>query len=190
MIVRPSRPLQLLLALVLGLLCAFAVACGSGESRGLLTGGRAEQLKDDLDKIDEYTSGERCDALRDRLRSLRAQVDRLPRDTDSSLRERLEQGVTNLEEQAPEECRGADTTTQPDTTEEPPPATTEEPEPVPTTPPAQTAEPDPVPTTPAEPEPEPEPTPTTPVEPDPVTPPQDGGDAGGEEAPFGGGAAP
>jgi hypothetical protein len=176
-VIVPRPPLHVLLvALLLGLLCAFAAACGSDEE-GLLTPARAENLKEDLDAIDEGVAAGRCAAVRGRLNSLRAEIERLPESTDRRLRRRLESGLANLETQAPEECaadRTETTETQPETV----PTETIPPETVPpeTTPP-ETVPPE---TTP----PETTPPETTPP-PEEELPPEEIPPSGGEEAPSG-----
>ena len=174
-----SRPVPaLLVALLLGLLTAFAAACGE-EQEGLLTSGRAENLKEHLDAIDESVAAGRCARARDRLNALRREIDDLPESTDRRLRERLESGLANLETQAPEECADSRTTdTQPETTPETEPTETIPPETTPpeTTPPETT----PPETTPPETTP-PETTPPEEVPPEQVPP----DNSGGEQAPSG-----
>jgi hypothetical protein len=165
----------IMLALALGALSAFAVACGE-DREGLIASSRASDLQASLDKIDEYVASGRCEAVDANLAALRREIEDLPGTVDRDLRVRLREGLENLEDQAPEECRGARTTeTQPETT----------PETIPETVPPETVPPE---TTPPETTP-PETTPpeTTPVEPPPaetvpVEPPVD---SGGEEAPQG-----
>jgi hypothetical protein len=175
---RPPLP-AFAVALLLGLLCAFAVACGE-EQEGLLSPARAENLKEDLDAIDEAVAAGRCNAADGRLDSLRAEINDLPESTDRRLRERLESGLANLETQAPEECAGGETTeTQPETvpTETIPPETTPPETTPPETTPPETTPPE---TTPPETTP-PETTPpeqTPPEQTPPVSP-------GGEQAPSG-----
>jgi outer membrane biosynthesis protein TonB len=173
-VIVPRPPLHLVLALVLGLLCSFAVACGSDEE-GLLSSARAENLKEDLDAIDEAVAAGRCNAVEGRLNSLRAEIEDLPQGTDRRLRERLESGLANIETQAPEECAAGETDTQPETT----PETTPETVPPETVPP-ETTPPETVPpeTTP------PETTPPETVPPETV-PPEEIPPSGGEEAPSG-----
>ena len=130
----------LLVALLLGGLTSFAAACGE-DREGLLTATRAERMQDHLDRIDELVASGRCEGVADRLRALSAEVEDLPESTDSGLRARLEEGVANLEQQAPEDCRGDRTTeTQPETqTQETVPETTPtETAPAETTPPETT----------------------------------------------------
>ena len=120
---RPPLP-TLRVALLLGLLTAFAAACGE-EQEGLLTSGRAENLKEHLDAIDESVAAGRCARARARLDALRREIDELPESTDRRLRQRLETGHANLESQAPEECADGQTTeTTPETTPEEQPTET------------------------------------------------------------------
>jgi len=185
--VRP-RLFPLLLALALGALCSIAVACGE-ERTGLISASRAESIRDDLDAIDEAVRAGRCEATDGRLASLRKEVQDLPGSVDADLRRELRDGVTRLEEQAPEECEiGTKSTPTTPTTETEPPVETVPPETQPTettqtapqTTPQQTTPQQTTPqeTTPA-PAPEPEPDPGAEPAPDPDVP----SDPGGEEAP-------
>jgi hypothetical protein len=169
--VRPPLP-ALIAALALGLAVPFAAACGE-EREGLIGPNRAADMQEHLDRIDELVAGGRCEGVSDRLRALAAEIQDLPQSVDPELRSRLEEGVANLETQAPEECRDQNTTeTTPETVpEETVPEETTPPE---TTPPETTPPDDGV---------------TTPGEGG--TPPGQGGtppgqqdeDSGGEEAP-------
>ena len=107
-------------AVVLLALALPAAACG-GSDEGLLSATRAERLKDDLDAIDAAVAAGRCDAVEGRLASLKREVDELPGSVDRDLRLRLREGVTNLEDQAPTDCREQEPDeprTQPETTPE------------------------------------------------------------------------
>ena len=170
--------LACLVALSLGLLAAFAVSCGGGgDDRSLIASSRAEDMKNDLDAIDRYVAEGKCDAARDRLDSLRAKVEALPKRTNRKLRRRLAQGVRHLESISPGECRDNDTQTTTttettDTATEPAPVTTQAP-PVTTQAPPVTTQAPPV---------------TTQAPPDPNQP--DPGDSGGSQAPGNSGQAP
>ena len=182
MTVRPPLP-AMIAALALGLAVPFAAACGE-EREGLIGPNRAADMQEHLDRIDELVAGGRCEGVTDRLDALAAEVQDLPQSVDADLRARLEEGVANLQTQAPEECRDqntTDTTTTPETTPETVPEETVPEETVPqetvpqeTTPPETTPPDDGV---------------TTPGEGG--TPPGQGGtppgqqdeDSGGEEAP-------
>jgi hypothetical protein len=172
-IVRP--PLHaILVALLLGALCSFALACGQDEE-GLITSERAAEMQDHLDAIDRQVAAGQCDAVDGRLAALRREIDDLPGTVDRDLRRRLREGLETLERQAPEECAGGTKTTT-ETTETVPPETTPTETVPPETTPAETVPPE---TTP----PETTPPETTPVEPppEPELPPE----SGGEEAPSG-----
>ena len=152
-----------LIALTLGLLSAYAVACGQDET-GLLSPGRAEGLQNNLDDLERAVDRGDCETAASQIEDIRGQIGRLPEQTDSALRDRLQEGVENLESVAATECATDD--------EEPPTDTT----------PKDTTPTQPVPTEPTPTEPTPTPQPTTPTPtpaPGPESPP------GGEEAPSG-----
>jgi hypothetical protein len=165
-----------LVALLLGALSAFAVACGQ-ETEGLISANRASEMQDHLDAIDRQVAAGQCDAVDGRLAALRREINDLPGSVDRDLRLRLREGLETLERQAPEECEiGTETTTtETDTT----PTETLPPETTPPTTPPETTPPE---TTPPETTP-PETTPpeTTPPAPEETVPP----DSGGEQAPSG-----
>ena len=177
MTVRRLPPL--LLALVVGVLCAVAVACGDdGDDRSLISPSRASEIKDELDTISERVERGRCDELDPAFIRLDRAVDGLPPEADRRLRRRLADGVENLRSISRDECRDnrpettettetTETETVPETvpTETLPPETT----PPPQTTPPPTQEP-PAQTTPPEPEPE------EPVLPEDVPPEGTGGD--------------
>ena len=172
MIVRP--PLHaIVVALLLGALSSFAVACGE-DREGLISSERASDLQDHLDAIDSQVAGGKCDAVDGRLAALRRDINDLPGTVDRDLRRRLREGLETLERQAPEECRmGTETSTTETTTTETVPTETTPTETVPpeTTPPETT----PPETTP----PETTPPETTPPATEPAVPPE----SGGEQAP-------
>jgi hypothetical protein len=179
-IVRP--PLHaILVALLLGALCSFAVACGQ-DDEGLITSERASEMQDHLDAIERQVAAGKCDAVKGRLGSLRREIGELPGTVDRDLRRRLREGLETLERQAPEECvQGTETTETTTTTETVPPETTPTETVPPETTPPETVPPE---TTP----PETTPPETTPVEPpaEPELPPE----SGGEEAPGNSGNTP
>ena len=169
------RRLPHLLALVLGLLAALAVACGDeDDDRKLLPPRSASDIREELDTIAERVDRGECLDLEPAFIRLNRAVDELPRSVDRSLRRRLAEGVQNLEEIAPDECR--DNRPETTTTETTPTETTTEPPETTTEPPETTTEPPPDTTT--------EPPPT---EPPPTEPPAfDPGESGGEPAPGSG----
>jgi outer membrane biosynthesis protein TonB len=157
-----------LLALVLGALCALAVACG--DTSELLTERRAARLTGDVDRVAEAVQQGDCEATAVRVQELQAEVADLPASLSAGLRRNLEDGVAQLAAQAQEECQGEQTDPAPVETEPAPevetPATTETTEPPAETPTqtetTETTEP-PAETTPAEPAPAPETTPADPA---------------------------
>ena len=173
------RPSALLLALCLGALSSFAIACGE-DTEGLITSSRAADLQEALDRIDEDVASGKCEALSGHLDGLRREIGDLPGSVDRGLRQRLREGLEDLERDSPEECRmGTKTTeTEPETVPETIPEETVPEEIVPPEVPEETTPP---PTTPQETTPAPE---TPPETVPPETPP---GDSGGEEAPLGDG---
>ena len=164
-----------LVALLLGALSSFAVACGE-EREGLISSSRAADLQEHLDAIDRQVAAGRCDAVRDRLAALLRDIQDLPGTVDRDLRVRLREGVQTLQRQAPEECQAGSETTTTETEPETTPTETIPPETTPTeTVPPETTPPE---TTP----PETTPPETTPAEPtQPELPPE----SGGEQAPSG-----
>lgn len=182
MIVR--RLPALLAALLLGLTAAYAVACGEDE-QSLISAGRAEGIKKNLDDVEEQTRNGNCAEVARQLADLQGQLERLPRSTDPELRERLEEGIANLGQVAPRDCTDARTETTPTTGTTTTPTDTTPTTPTDTTPttPTTTTPTTPTTTTPTTTTPTtpPETTPTTPPEPTPTPPPE--GPTGGDEAP-------
>ena len=164
------RLLPFLLALVLGLLAAYAVACGdSDDDSKLLPASRAENIREELDKIGERTEKGECDALDPAFVRLRREIESLPSTVDRRLRQRLADGLENLDRVAPEDCEGNEPETTPTETV---PETIPETEPE-TVPPETTTTPPETTTTPPETEPPPET----------VPPPEIPENPGGQEAP-------
>lgn len=143
--------LSMLLALVLGAACAVLVACGGGggNDEGLIPGGRAEALLRELDRVDREVRTGDCESVGGSVSRLQEEVNALSNDVDAGLRTRLQAGVDNLAEIAPDECldgqrtETTDTTETTETTETVPPETTETTTPTETVPPetTQTTEP-------------------------------------------------
>jgi hypothetical protein len=170
--VRPPLT-AIVLAVLLGLLAAFAAACGEEDS-SLLTSGKADSMKESLDRIDEAVASGRCERAVAALRDLQASIDTLPPGTSGELAQRLEDGAANLRRIAPEDCRDNADETDTDTTTTTTPTTTET---VPTTTTPTTTETTPTTTTPTTPT---TTTPTTPTTPTVTTPPEG---TGGDQAP-------
>ena len=159
-----------LLALVLGLLAAFAVACGDGgDDRKLLGPRTADRISAALDDLEQRVERGRCDGLDEDLDRLSEAVAAVPSSVDRELRVRLGDGVQHLRSIARRDCRDNEpetTETQPETVETTPETVeTTPPETVETTPPETTTTPPPTTTAPP------------PEEPDePVLPEDTGGD--------------
>ena len=112
------RPATLLCALLLGLVCAFATACGQDDSK-LLSGSRADLLRQDLDAVESAIATGRCTRARQALDDLDGHVGGIPGETDRGLRQRLREGVERLRQQVPEACeanRPETTDTEPEET--------------------------------------------------------------------------
>jgi outer membrane biosynthesis protein TonB len=173
----------LVLALVLGVLSAVAVACGDeGDDRRLIAPSRAADIREELDTIASRVERGNCDDLQPAFTRLERAVDELPQATDRRLRRRLAEGVQNLRQIAPDECRDnrPETTETTETTETVPETTTTPPQ-TETVPPPETTPPPPPETTPP-----PPPETVTPPPPETGTPPIDPDGTGGDEAPGAG----
>lgn len=102
-----------LIALLAGLGLALAVAaCGSEDRSGLLPSSDAQTLLDELESIRAKVDDGSCRALGSDLAQLRGAVVNLPESVAPELRRRLDEGVANLADIAPDECRGQTVTTQ------------------------------------------------------------------------------
>jgi cell division septation protein DedD len=106
---RPA--LRLALALVLGVACAALLACGGGTNPKLLPGTRADNLQTDLDGLRNAVDNGQCADATRALTALRAEVARLPVSVDTRLKQRLQDGVANLDRISPRACAAATTTT-------------------------------------------------------------------------------
>ena len=139
---------SVLLAVLLVLAATLAAACGQDEERtGLLAQSRATDIKDGLADVETAVADGSCTRVREELDGLRGMLEELPARTDAELRQRLDEGVSRLEELAPAECEEQAPETTPETTPTVPtvpPETTETEPPVETTetePPAETTPP-------------------------------------------------
>ncbi len=146
-----------LTALVLGVLCALALGCGSsgGSSKELLGSAEAAGLKSELDAVREAVDARDVGACLSTLQALQSKVANLP-DARAKVRARLREEIdSKLTPQAKTECEESKTETletQTETVPEPPTQSTEtKTTPTPTTTTSEV------------------PTPTTPTEPDPAT---------------------
>lgn len=165
------RPLVLLVALVVGSLCATLAACAGGDDEGLLPPDRASAMVGELDRVRQAVRNGDCEALGGRIQELQREVNGLSNDVDGRLRARLQEGVANLARISPAAClERVQTETQPtETVPEATPETTPQTTPQTTTrePPAQTTTQPPVETQPQE--------ETTPPPVETVPPPEPGG---------------
>jgi len=103
-------PATLLLALVLGAVCAVLVGCGTKSNPHLLSAGRADNVSRDLDDLRSAVDSGDCQAASEAARRLQDDVSTLPRTTDPRLAARLQEGALNLRVRAAKECRQTETT--------------------------------------------------------------------------------
>jgi hypothetical protein len=115
------------LALALGAALAVAlVSCGGGDDEGLLPGDDAQQIVENLNQVELDVANGDCDAAAENAAEVGDQIDALGGDVNAELKERLEEGASELEQLISTDCVEATatiTTTEETTTEEP---TTEE----------------------------------------------------------------
>lgn len=102
MIVR--RLLPPLLALLLGVSCAFLVACGGGNTAGLIPANQASSMTSQLNKIDAAVRRGRCAGVDKQVATLQSQVNALSRKVNAQLRSQLQKGVQNLNDIAFAQC--------------------------------------------------------------------------------------
>jgi hypothetical protein len=112
------RALPLLLAAVLGVACAFLVACG--DRNGLLPQARADSMSSALDDLQQAVDNGNCKTAQQALERARAEFAQLPRTVNARLRRTLRRGLNNLAQIAPDKCQANQTTT---TTQETPTTT-------------------------------------------------------------------
>jgi hypothetical protein len=155
--VNVPRLLPFLLAFALGLGAAGLAACGGGSSKALIPAADAGPLKDDFDNVSSAVADGDCPGAEKALAQAQSDLDQLPARVSRRLRNRIQQGLARLRQQAAQECQDNQTQTETVTTETTPTETT----PTETTPPPTTT----VPST----------TPTTPPPTTPTTPPDNGG---------------
>jgi cell division septation protein DedD len=101
---RMRRPLIHVLALVLGAASALLVACGSSDNPHLLSAARADRLQSELDNLRDAVNAHQCQQAADLALRLQDEVTSLPNDTDPRLRQRLQEGATNLKLRAEQDC--------------------------------------------------------------------------------------
>jgi TolA-binding protein len=98
------RLLPPLLALLLGVSCAFLVACGGGNTAGLIPANQASSMTTQLDKIDAAVRRGRCAGVDKQVATLQSQVNALSRKVNAQLRSQLQKGVQNLNDIAFAQC--------------------------------------------------------------------------------------
>jgi outer membrane biosynthesis protein TonB len=157
------RVLPYLVAGLLGVGAAVLVACGE-QRADLIPAGSAENLSSALGDVQRAVDDGDCDAAARALTRARGALVNLPESVNDRLAARLQEGIDNLEQVAPEQCaqQETQTTTVPTQTEETEPETTT----------TEPTEPDTTTTEPTEPDTTTDPTPTateptTPAEPAP-----------------------
>ena len=164
------RALPYLLALLLGVGAAGLTACGQTKSKALISSSRAGPLKADFDAVAAAVRDHDCPGANAAIDKAQNHLVELPGTVSKRLRDKLQEGIATLREQAPKECvetestatteqtttETIETTTEPVTTatettatETVPPATTDTVPPVDTTtlPPPDTTATEPPPTT-------------------------------------------
>jgi hypothetical protein len=117
---RPSR--TALAATALAALAGGPLA-GCGSDGELIPPARAADLQAQLDSVASATAAGNCEAAEQAVSRARGAVLNLPGDVDQDLRDRLEQGLDNLEQRVPAACGGSDEgqdTEEPTTTDEQP----------------------------------------------------------------------
>ena len=143
---------------LLAILAALIVSGCGGEEEPTIPSAEADQLVDLLRQARVQAGDQdRCDKLLDLVSQIRAEVDSLPNSVDRDTRRTLDNGVSNLEDDAVSECENVETTetettpteteTTPTETETVPPPTETE-----TVPPPTETEPPPTETEPLPPE--------------------------------------
>jgi hypothetical protein len=110
--VRMRAALPILLAAVLGVSSAALVACGSGggDRSDLIPQRSASRLKSALTDVESAVDEGNCDAAERAVARARGVLVNLPRAVDDRLVARLRQGIDNLQQIAPDECRQQGTT--------------------------------------------------------------------------------
>lgn len=164
MIARASAGLG---ALVLGVLCALALGCGSsgGSSKELLGTAEAAGLKSELDAVRQAVDDRDVGACLSTLQALQSKVANLP-DARAKVRSRLREEIERkLTPQVTDECEEAKTETLETQTETIPEEPTPPVETEPAPPPAETTSEVPTPEPPPAPDPEPDPGGASPTDP-------------------------
>jgi hypothetical protein len=179
--VRMRAALPFLLAAVVGVASAALVACGSGggDRSDLIPQRSASRLKSALSDVESAVDAGNCDAAERAVARARGVLVNLPRAVDDRLVARLREGVDNLQQIAPDECRQQETTETTTQTTTPTATTPTDTTPTDTTPTDTT----PTDTTPTDTTPTTTGTTTAPPPPTTTTPPASGDTTGGTTTP-------
>jgi hypothetical protein len=112
--------LPLLLALVLGVCTAVLAACGSSsdDRKQFIPQRSADRLSSALSDVRSAVADGNCETAARAITRARGVLVNLPSAVDDRLVSRLRRGIDNLEEIAPDECRGNQDTTSTETTTE------------------------------------------------------------------------
>src|SRR5512142_1805615 len=98
-----------LLAGGLGLAASFLVACGG--SSGVLSGGQANDLNAQLDRVSQAVNAGQCGAAASAASSFGNAVENLPASVNQALVGNLRQGAQTISTLAQQDCRSSTTTT-------------------------------------------------------------------------------
>jgi hypothetical protein len=112
---RGARLWRLAVAGVLGAAAALLVACGA-SGKNLIPVTDAGTLQSDFNAIASAVASGDCTGANQALAKAQADVSNLPRTVDPRLRARLQQGLSDLQQTAPVECKKNQTSTQTTTT--------------------------------------------------------------------------
>ncbi len=112
-------------ALLAAILAAGALAgCGGSSSPKLIPADSAEALDGSIQEVADATAAGDCGAAESALATAENQLAALPRSVDTQLKERISEGLQQLEATVPAQCREAKPKTTQTTTTEPTTTTT------------------------------------------------------------------
>ncbi len=122
---RRTRMIPLLTAAIVAVAVGLASGCGSGEK--LIPPAQATALDSALQQVTDATRNGECQQANDALGSAQRAYQALPASVDDGLKARLRQGLQQLTDTVPDQCKAAAGTTQPTTTKSTATTTTTEP---------------------------------------------------------------
>ncbi len=112
-------------ALLAAIVAAGALSgCGGSGSPKLIPADSAEALDGSIQQVADATAAGDCGAAESALATAENQLASLPRSVDTQLKERISEGLQQLEATVPAQCREAKPKTTPTTTTEPTTTTT------------------------------------------------------------------